>query len=626
MLFKETPGSPRYRQSCRGALALLALLGGLCATPPTTAETLISGHGYTPFGELKYPADFTHFEYVNPDAPRGGTLKLMAAGTFDSLNPYTLKGKSLANTGAYIYGYLELTDTLLTGADDYHHTGDEPQSAYGLIASSIAYPPSLQWCVFNLRPEARFNDGRPITADDVVFSYSLLKQKGHPRYALLLQNVSGVTKLGDHKVRFDFEGEHHRDLPLLVGQMPVLPKHYWEKRDFAAGTLEPPVISNAYQVAAVKPGRQIVLKRNQNYWGRNLPVNRGRYNFDTVVIDFYRDAQVAFEAFKTGGYDIHLDYIAKHWATAYDFPAMRDGRVRREAIKHSIPQGTQAFFLNLRRPPFNDTRVREALGLLFDFEWTNKTIFNGAYKRQETWFPNSANAASGIPAGRELELLEPFRKPLPEALFTRPFSLPATEGSGHNRENMRKALALLKAAGWETRNQKMVNTATGKPMTLEVVINHNPGMDRVIQPWLRNLAQLGIAANYRSVDPSSYKERMDNFDYDVTVLVLSQSAFPGPELIEYFHSSAADMKGGRNYSGVSDPVVDALVDATLAAHTLDDFRAAIHALDRVLLWRHYVIPHWYLGYHRLAWWDKFGIPQAPSPYNLGTDTWWSKSK
>lgn len=589
------------------------------------SKATVISHGYLPFGELKYPKDFQHFDYVNPNAPKGGELKLYAAGTFSSVNPYILKGKSLADTTAYIFGYLELSDSLLTGASPYHHTADEAQSGYGLIAESIEYPLDRQWCIFTLRPQARFNDGKKITAEDVVFSFNTLKQDGHPRFAIALQNVDSAKALSPDRVKFEFSGNNRRALPLTVGHLPVLPKHYWDKHDITRGDFTPSVMSNAYTVSEVLPGRQITLRRDPSYWGKDLPVNKGRYNFDTVVIDFYRDAQVAFEAFKTNSYDIHLDYIAKHWATAYDFPAIKSGSVKREAIKHSEPQGTQAFFLNLRKPQFQDIRVREALGLLFDFEWTNKSIFNGAYKRQATWFPNSNNTATGIPQGRELALLEQYKAQLPADLFSKPFQLPMTDGSGHNRNQLRQALALFKQAGWDIKQQKLVKVSTGEQLSLDIVINHNPGMERVIQPWLRNLEKIGINTNYRSIDSSSYKERMDKFDYDVTVLVLSQQAFPGPELKEYFHSSYANTIGGNNFSGISNPVVDGLIETTLSADNIDDYRAAIHALDRVLLWKHYIIPHWYLGYHRIAWWDKFGRPAAPSLYNLGTDTWWSKS-
>ncbi len=600
-------------------LATVAALG--CA-----ASSAEPRHGYHPYGVLKYPADFHHFDYVNPDAPKGGTLTLLGAGDFDSINPYILSGRSPANSpGIYVFGFLEMTDTLMMGNDVHNSVGDEAGSAYGLIAKSIDCDESLDHCTFKLRQEAKFQDGIAITAEDVAFSFALLREQGHPRYALRYQQIDKVSVIDKHQVRFHFSGEHRRMLPLIAGQLPVLPKHYWKDKDFSRSSLDIPVISGPYRVARLQPGKQMVLQRDPQYWGRDLPVNRGRYNFDTVVIDFYRDAQVAFEAFKTGGYDVHLDYIAKHWATAYDFPAVRDGRVKREEIPHRIAQGTQAFFFNQRRAPFNDPNLRQALGMLFDYEWTNRTIFNGAYQRQLSWFPNSSHSATGIPSGRELALLEPFREQLPDELFSEPFKLPVSDGSGRDRRLMSQAMALFKQAGYVVRDRKLVHGDSGAPLKMEILNYHNPGMDRVIQPWLRNLEALGIEASYRSVDPASFKERLDKFDFDVTLFVLPQNTFPGVELIEYLHSDSANLSGGRNYAGIQDPVVDALISKVLSATTLEDYRAALRALDRVLLWRHYTIPHWYLGRHRLAWWNRFERPDAPMPYILGTETWWQKN-
>jgi microcin C transport system substrate-binding protein len=599
-----------------GFVALLLVAAGLCGATPQ--------HGYHPYGVLKYPSDFQHFDYVNPNAPKGGTLKLLGSGDFDNINPYILAGRSPANSpGAYVFGFLEMTDTLLMGTDVHNSVGDEAGAAYGLIAETIDCHPQLDYCTFRLRSQARFQDGTPITADDVLFSFNLLREHGHPRYALRYQQIDKVSVIDRHQVRFYFTGEHRRTLPLTAGQLPVLPKHYWQGKDFSKPTLLPPVISGPYKVASVQPARQMVLKRDPDYWGRDLPVNRGRYNFDEVVIDFYRDAEVAFEAFKTGRYDIHLDYIAKHWATAYDFPAVRDGRIKRAETPHRIAQGTQAFFFNQRRAPFSNPDIRQALGLLFDYEWTNRTIFNGAYKRQLSWFPNSEHSASGPPSATELALLEPFRDQLPANLFSEPFALPISDGSGRDRSHMQQAVALFNKAGYVIRDKKLVHAETGAALTLEILNHHSPGMDRVIQPWLRNLEALGIQASYRSVDPASFKQRLDQFDFDITLFVLPQSTFPGVELIEYLHSSSADMNGGRNYAGIRDPAVDGLISKALSASTLEDYRAALQALDRVLLWRHYTIPHWYLGRHRLAWWDKFRQPSADTPYILGTETWWA---
>ena len=614
MWISATPTS-RLLRNRAGLTAILLLACGLAGA---------DDHGYKPFGELKYPPDFEHFDYVNPDAPKGGTLRLMGHGSFDSLNPWIMAGRSLSDTpGLATFGFLENTDTLLMGTTGRNRVGDEARAAYGLIAESVECAEDLARCDFTLREEARFHDGHPIRAEDVVFSFRILQEKGHPRYSLQLGRVDKAETMEPRRVRFHFGGEHRRDAPLTVGEMPVLPKHYWSERDFQESGLEPPLLSGPYKVAEVEPGRKAVLTRVKEYWGRDLPVNKGRYNFDRVVIDFYRDAQVAFEGFKAGEYDIHYDYIAKHWANAYDFPALNEGRVKRAEIPHQIPQGTQAFFFNLRREPFDDRRVRKALGLLFDFEWTNKQIFNGAYKRSETWFPNSANAAEGPPSEAEKELLKPFRDQLPEALFEEPFKLPESDGSGHIRERQRRAMELLRSAGWRLDDGTLVNAA-GEPLELEVLNYKSAAMDRVVLPWIKKMERLGIQGSYREVDPATYKQRLDEFDFDITIYVLPQNARPGVELIDYVHSRSADTSGSRNYAGIADPVVDALVDKVLAADTKRQHRAAVRALDRVLLWRHYSIPHWYIDYHRLAWWDQFGRPDAQTPYALGTTTWWSK--
>lgn len=608
------------RRQLRLTLLLLLLAG------PVLAGDAPGLHGYTPFGDLKYDAGFEHFDYVNPQAPKTGTLRLMGHGTFDSLNPWILPGRSPADTpGMFVFGFLETSDTLLMGTAGHNRVGDEPRSAYGLIAERLHCADNLDWCDFHLRERARFHDGHAISAGDVVFSLELLREKGHPRYALQLDKVEKAEALSDRRVRFHFTGKHRRDLPLVVGELPILPQHYWSKHDFNEPTLDPPLISGPYRVAEVKPGRKVVLERVPDYWGANLPVNRGRYNFERVEIDFYRDAQVAFEAFKSGAYDLHLDYIAKHWANAYDFPAINEGKIVRKEIPHSIPQGTQAFFFNLRREKFRDVRVRQALGLLFDFQWTNRVIFNGAYKRSETWFPNSANTATGKPDAAESELLTPWREQLPAELFTAPFALPETDGSGRIRAQQRQAMELLKQAGWKLRDQKLVNEK-GEPLTLEILNYHSAAMERVVMPWIRNMERLGIEANFREVDPATYKQRLDRFDFDITIFVLPQNALPGPQLLDYVHSRSADVPGSRNFAGIEDPVVDALVEKVLAAADESAYRTAIQALDRVLLWRHYSIPHWYIDYHRLAWWDRFGRPETPPPYTLGITTWWSKDK
>lgn len=604
-----------------GAGLLLSSL--VAAASPDSAEPRWQ-HGYVPFGVPAYNERFPHYRYVNPDAPKGGTLDLLAIGTFDSVNPYILRGKKFSESpGLFVFGFLPVGDSLLTGSA-VNPVGDEADAGYGLVAEALSCHDALDWCDFRLRENARFQDGSAITANDVTFTLETLRTRGHPRYQLQLRDVTRAEALSSRLVRFHFSGQNRRDLPLTVGHLPILSRSYWQHRDISEPTLTPPLISGPYRISDVKQGRSVTLERVTDYWGRDLPVNRGRYNFDQVRVHFFRDAQVGFEAFKSGDYDVHLDYIAKHWATAYDFPAVEDGRVVRAEIPHGIAQGTQGFFFNQRRPPFDDMRVRKALSLMFDFAWTNRAIFNNAYKRQQTWFPNSPHAATGLPDAGEQALLEPHRKALPAELFTQPFTLPEGDGTRLPRAQMQAALKLLQSAGWTLQSQKMVHSESGKPLSFEVLIYHNPGMNRVILPWLENLKRIGIQAELRAVDDASYKQRMDEFDFDVTVDVLGQRQHPGLELREYLHSSSAGIQGSRNIGGISDPVIDALLEAALSAKDEARYRTALRALDRVLLWRHAIIPHWYLDYHRLAWWDQFGRPAVQPPYSLGTDTWWSR--
>ncbi|MDX1803171.1 MAG: extracellular solute-binding protein [Alcanivorax sp.] len=582
-------------------------------------------HGYHPFGHLHYPPDFTHFDYVNPDAPKGGTLKLFGQGTFDSLNPYILKGRSPADTpGIQMYTFTEIADSLLMGAQEQNPLGDEAGAAYGLIADWIEYPDDHQWCIFHLRDQARFHDGHPIRAEDVVYTVNLLRDKGHPEFALKLADVSEVKALDPQRVKFSFR-RPGRDLPLVVGSLPILPKHYWVKHDFSAASLTPPLSSGPYRVARVEAGRRLVLKRVKDYWARDLPVNKGRYNFDEVDVEFYRDAEVGFEAFKAGAYDVNYDYSAKHWATAYDFPAVHDGRVKRAEIPHHIPRPLQAFFFNSRRAPFNDLRVRKAMALLFDFEWTNQHLFNGAYTRTKSWFPNSRYSAPAQPSEQEKALLATYKDKLPTDLFTADINPPVNDGSGQIRNRMRQALGLLQQAGWHLDGQQLVN-AQGQPMHFTVLNYHNPGIYRILAPWFRNMKRLGIQADYREVDPAAYKQRLDHFDYDMVLFVLPMRAYPGPELNDYFASQSAQVAGSRNLAGISNPVVDALIKRALNADDEKEYVLCLQALDRILRYQHYGVLNYYISYHRLAWWDKFGRPAEPLPYGLGLDTWWLKQQ
>ncbi|KFJ92719.1 ABC transporter substrate-binding protein [Pseudomonas indoloxydans] len=600
---------------------LLLLFLSLALSFPASA-TISESHGYAQFGTLKYPASFSHFDWVNPDAPKGGTLRIMASGTFDTLNPYTFKGSSPISTAHFLqYGANELNEPLMVGTGAYDPSGDEPASSYGLIARSVEYSEDRSWVVFNLRPEARFHDGKPITAYDVAFSYRLLRNDGHPQYRTNLQEVKRVDILGRHRIRFVFKRTGNPLLILRLGELPVLPQHYWKDRDFKSTTFEAPLGSGPYRIVQVVPGRRLVFERVKDWWGKDLPVNRGKYNFDRVEVEFYRDNHVAFEAFKAGEFDFYIENQAKNWSNGYRFPAVTRGEVIRAEIPHQIPTQTQALFMNTRRDLFSDRRVREALGLMFDFEWTNRTLFNNAYVRAASYYPNSEFSATGKPEGAEWLLLSPHRDKLPARLLTEPPTQPVTDGRGIPRETLRRALGLLADAGWKPSGQELRN-ARGQRLEFEIMLV-NPSLERILQPYTANLASIGIRANLRTVDRAQYKQRLDQFDYDMILLTLPQTLSPGLEQSLYFHSSQVNIKGGKNYAGVNDPVVDEMIDKLLSAQTRDEQVAATRALDRVLLWQHYSIPNWYINYHRLAYRNRFAFVTTP-PYTLGLRTWWLK--
>ncbi|TBV10161.1 extracellular solute-binding protein [Phytopseudomonas dryadis] len=600
---------------------LLSLMISLAASFPVMA-TLSESHGYAQFGALKYPASFTHFDWVNPEAPKGGTVRIMAAGSFDTLNPYTFKGISPVATANFLqYGVSELNEPLMVGTGPYDPSGDEPASSYGLIARSVEYSEDRSWVVFNLRPEARFHDGKPITAYDVAFSYRLLLRDGHPQYRTNLQEVQRVDILNRHRVRFVFKRAGNPLLILRLGELPVLPQHYWKDRDFKATTFEPPLGSGPYRITRVNPGRSLTFDRVRDWWGASLPVNRGKYNFERVEVEFYRDSHVAFEAFKAGEFDFYIEQQAKNWANGYRFPAVTRGDVIRAEIPHQIPTQTQALFMNTRRTTFADVRVREALGLMFDFEWTNRTLFNGSYTRASSYYPNSEFSATGKPEGAEWLLLSPYRQQLPPHLFSEAFRMPTTDGRGIPRETLRRALGLLAEAGWKPSGQRLLNDK-GQALRFEILLV-NPNLERILQPFTENLASIGIQARLRTVDRAQYKQRLDQFDFDMILLTLPQTLSPGLEQSLYFHSSQASVKGGKNYAGINDPIVDALLDKLLSAQTRDQQVAATRALDRVMLWQYYTIPNWYIDYHRLAYRNRFAFVATP-PYTLGLRTWWLK--
>lgn len=591
----------------RGLFCGISLLAA-CIAQPALAQ---KSHGLSAFNDLKYSAGFTHFEYVNPAAPKGGELREWQLESFDNLNPLILKG--VAARG------LDLVyQSLMVRA------ADEPDAMYPQIAAQVELGPGRAWAAFDLDPRARWHDGSPITAEDVVFTIETVLREGHPSYQLGLRDLDRVVSEGPRRVVFHFKpSESRRDLPLIVAQIPIVSKAWFAGRDFARPTIEPPLASGPYRIERVDAGRMLLFRRVADWWARDLPANRGRYNFDSVRHDYYRDRDIAAEAFFAGEYDYRVEITARVWATSYEpKAAVREGRIKREVLPDETPSGVQAFFLNTRRPQFSDIRVREALNLAFDYEWMNKTLFYGLYKRTRSMFENSSMAATGLPGAAELALLAPYRDRLPPAVFTREFQPPKSDGSGENRENLRRAQTLLREAGWVIRDGKLQHGQTGAPLTIEFLL-YEPSFQRVINPYIRSLERIGVQATIRNVDISAYENRMRSFDYDLILRRFSQPLTPGVEQRNYWSSQAADVIGGFNFSGIRDPAVDALVEKLVGAQSRNDSLAAARALDRALMWGWYVIPNWYSGTYRLAYWDRFGRPGKKPAFDLGlTETWW----
>jgi len=591
----------------RRFICCFSLLAAWVAQPALAQKS----HGLSAFNDLKYSTGFTHFDYVNPAAPKGGELREWQLESFDNLNPLILKG--VAARG------LDLVYQSLMA-----RAADEPDAMYPQIAAQVELGPGRSWAAFDLDPRARWHDGSPITADDVVFTIETVLREGHPSYQLGLRDLDRVVADGARRVVFHFKpSESRRDLPLIVAQIPIVSKAWFAGRDFSRPTIEPPLASGPYRIERVDAGRMLVFKRVADWWARDLPANRGRYNFDSVRHDYYRDRDIAAEAFFAGEYDYRVEITARVWATSYEpKAAVREGRIRREVLPDETPSGVQAFFLNTRRPQFSDIRVREALNLAFDYEWMNKTLFYGLYKRTRSMFENSSMAATGLPDAAELALLDPYRDRLPPAVFTQEFQPPRSDGSGENRENLRRAQALLREAGWVIRDGKLQHGQTGAPLTIEFLL-YEPSFQRVINPYIRSLERIGVQATIRSVDISAYENRMRSFDYDLILRRFSQPLTPGVEQRNYWSSQAADVVGGFNFSGIRDPAIDALVEKLVGAQSRSDSLAAARALDRALMWGWYVIPNWYSGTYRLAYWDRFGRPAKKPAFDLGlTETWW----
>ena len=566
-------------------------------------------HALAMHGLPKYAADFTHFDYVNPDAPKGGILRQASFGAFDTFNPFSVKGTAAPGIGL-------LFDTLMV------ESLDEPFSEYGLIAEKIELAPDRSWVAFDLNPLARFSDGQPVTPADVIFTFNTLREKGVPQYRYYFGDVLRVRQEGTQRVVFEFKEKGNRELPLILGQMPVLSQKDWEGKDFTATTLVPPIGTGPYRVKAFEAGRYVLYERRLDYWGKDLPVNKGQYNFDQIRYDVYRDTTVALEAFKAGAYDIRLENEAKKWATAYDFDAVKKGHVILREWHHGLPSGMQGFVMNTRRPLFADKRVREALGLAFDFDWSNKNLFYGMYQRTTSYFDNSSMAAKGLPVGEEKKLLEKLGAP--NEILTKEIIFPVVQDS-NIRPQLMQALDLLKEAGWTVQKGRLMNDK-GEEFRFEILLDSSgaPAWERIVLPYVRNLKKLGMNVQVRVMDVLQYKNRLDHFDFDMFVMVWGQSLSPGNEQRYFWGSASADQPGSYNFAGIKDPLVDALIEEVIGADTREELETAVRALDRVLLHGFYVVPHWFSPVLRFAYWNKFGMPESEPMKGISPMTWWIK--
>jgi microcin C transport system substrate-binding protein len=593
----------------------------ILAVERAKAQDKVFKHGDNIYGELKYPADFKHFDYVNPDAPKGGRLRLSAVGSYDSLNPFIIKG----DTVAY---YATVFETLTT------QSFDEVASAYGLIAESTYRPGDDSYVAFRLRPEARWHDGKPISADDVIFGFNFLKEN-NPQYQFYYRNVVKVEQTGDNEVTFAFDSKGNRELPGIMGQTMVIPKHYWEgteasgrKRNIAETTLEPPLGSGPYRIKSLKPGQSIIFERVKDYWGEKLPVNVGQDNFDEIEVVYFRDRNVVFQAFKADQLDVRLGAGTKEWETQYDFPAVKKGNVIKKTFTTKDAEQMQGFVFNTRRAKFADPRVRHAFNLAYDFEGRMRVLSFGNYnKRTQSYFQNSELAATGLPQGRELEILTQFKGQVPEEVFTTEYLNPINGTPQNIRANLRKAVELLKAAGWSIKGGALTNDASGERMTMEFLLD-DPAFEDMNLAYKPSLERLGIGVTIRTVDSAQYQNRIRDFDYDVITAVFAQSLSPGNEQREYWGTAAADKKGSRNLIGIKSPVIDKLIDLIIFANSRAELIAATKALDRVLLWNYYMVPDFYRAEQFLPYWNRFGYPEPNPPYGLGFPTlwWWDDDK
>ena len=605
----------------RRAFLKMASLAPLFHVTPSWAEEMVFSHAITLFKDIKYKSDFKHFDYVNPNAPKGGKLRQVAYGSFDSLNPYSLKGEARVTT---------VNETLFT------RSLDEPSTQYGLLAEGISHAEDFSSVTFRLRAEARFHDGMPVTPEDVIWSFEV-QTKNLTTTAAYYKNVSKVEKTGERDVTFSFDEKNNRELPLIVSQLSVLPKHWWQAngadgkpRDIAASTLEIPLGSGPYKFKTVNPGSSIVMQRVADYWGKDLPANIGQYNFDEMSFIYFANPVVAFEGFKGDQYDYNRESSSKAWATGYEFPAVKDGRVIKDEITLKEVNGMQGWVLNQRRPQFQDIRVRKAFNLAFDFEWSNTNLFYGQYTRSRSYFNNSELEAKGLPSPEELVLLEPLRDKLPPEVFTTEYMNPSNPDATARRKNLREATKLLHEAGWiitKEGGKNILKNAKNETLKADIMLD-SPAFERVALPYKEQLELLGITITVRTIDSAQYEKAKETYDFDIIVNSYGQSLSPGNEQRYFWGSVEANKNGSQNYSGIKDPAVDALIDKVIFAKSREDLVIACRALDRALIWGYYMVPNWYIAYERVAYWNRFGKPEKTPDFDIGFPNiwWWDEAK
>jgi len=592
-------------------IALIFFAAGviLSVSIPAAAQQVTPSHGIAMHGDLKYGPNFKHYDYVNPNAPKGGDIRLAAIGGYDSFNPFIIKGRPASGIGL-------LYDSLLTSS------ADEAFSRYGHIAESVEVAEDRSWVIFTLDADARWHDGKSISVDDVIWSFNTLKTQGRPIYRFYYSNVSTAEEVGPRKVKFTFTGGENRELPLIISELTILPKHYWEGRDFSKTTLEPPLGSGAYRIASFEPNRSITYERVPDYWAEDRSTMVGKNNFGEIRYDYYRDGTVAQEAFKAGEFDYRSENGSKAWATAYEIPAVKTGLIKKEELPHNRVAGMQGFVFNTRNSLFKDSNVRRAIANAFDFEWSNEVLFYGQYTRTRSFFDNSELAATGLPKGKERELLENYRGRIPDEVFMESYVPPKTDGSGNIRENLQDALRLFKTAGWnvDTTNRKLTHTS-GQIMSFEILLV-SPLFERIILPFKQNLERLGIDVTVRIIDTAQYQERLNSYDFEMVVSSWGQSLSPGNEQRALWGSSAANRNGTRNLAGLQDPVIDELIEILISAPDRAALVTATRALDRVLQWQHIVVPNWHIPYDRLVYWNKFGRPAVTPDSGAQFFSWW----